>query len=214
MKEIESELLMRYADGDLSALECQRLQLLMDQDPTAKERVARFRTQRTMIDAAFKTPPPPDLDRLTRHVDEAFATRHRAAKANLGFGAWKMPLAASIAVGVLALGGGYYAGISQFQSTVDSLLESRHQDQMMAASILSEALETHESGRTFVWAGEQSDIEVEITPLRTFRSASGKWCREYQQRTIGLANVEQRQGVACRDAEGSWQRTFERPDNA
>jgi surface antigen len=43
-----------------------------------------------------------------------------------------------------------------------------------------------------------------ITPVRTFRSESGQWCREFVRVVEGPSDRETLRGIACREGEGHW----------
>ena len=75
---------------------------------------------------------------------------------------------------------------------------------------LNTALDTRFSGGSVTWQNPASGSRGSITPLRTFRTANGRWCREYRQELNSAAQSEQQIGMACREADG-WQLKLERP---
>jgi surface antigen len=69
----------------------------------------------------------------------------------------------------------------------------------------SQALESHETGKTVQWRNPGSGHGYEMTPTRTYRASDGRYCREFTTRvTIGGKN-EEAYGTACRMPDGSWQ---------
>jgi surface antigen len=69
------------------------------------------------------------------------------------------------------------------------------------------ALETHLSNRARQWSSTRLDISGRITPLRTWRSRSGHFCRAFLELVRLPSGVERTgRGHACRNEAGSWVR--------
>ena len=81
------------------------------------------------------------------------------------------------------------------------------------AAAFNSALDTQVSGGSVTWQNPASGSRGSVTPLRTFKTADGRWCREYRQEIAAVALTERRIGIACRDAEG-WRLKLERPGEA
>jgi len=66
------------------------------------------------------------------------------------------------------------------------------------------ALENVRTGVPSTWSNPDTGYEYVVTPTNTYESESGP-CREYtMDATIG-GETEQIYGIACRQADGSWQ---------
>ncbi len=66
------------------------------------------------------------------------------------------------------------------------------------------ALESNKTGATSTWVNPDTGNQGSITPVKTFETASGVYCREYTQ-TVSIGNKEQEAfGKACRQPDGSW----------
>jgi surface antigen len=66
------------------------------------------------------------------------------------------------------------------------------------------ALERTPSGATSSWHNPDTGHSGTLTPLRTFESGRGGYCREFQQ-TVRIGGRSQRAyGTACREPDGSW----------
>ncbi len=108
-------------------------------------------------------------------------------------GSGKGQLAAT-AVGTLL---GALAG-SEFGKSLDKV------DRMHAAQTSQSAMEVNRVGQTSSWQNPNSGNSGTVTPTRTYQSAAGQYCREYQQ-TIMVGGREQSGfGTACRQPDGSW----------
>jgi len=103
--------------------------------------------------------------------------------------------ATGIAAGVLL--GGLVGGAT------GSMLDS--QDKRTAAATTQQALENKPSGATTAWNNPDSGNSGTVTPVRTYQSASGQYCREFEQ-TVTIGGKPQKSyGTACRQPDGSWQ---------
>lgn len=67
------------------------------------------------------------------------------------------------------------------------------------------ALESSQTGQTSAWRNPDSGNSGTITPTKTYQTAAGQNCREYQQTIIVGGKTEQAHGTACRQPDGSWQ---------
>lgn len=69
------------------------------------------------------------------------------------------------------------------------------------------ALETHLSGRGRQWSSQNSSYSGRITPLRTWRSRSGHFCRAFVEIVRLPSGIERvGNGQACRTEAGIWVR--------
>ncbi|MFQ2013079.1 RT0821/Lpp0805 family surface protein [Aeromonas veronii] len=77
-------------------------------------------------------------------------------------------------------------------------------DVQLANQALAKALETRTKGQSLTWFNPANRHSGSVTPLRTFRHASGEWCRDYREQLyIGKAS-QQWQDTACRNQQGRW----------
>jgi len=77
-------------------------------------------------------------------------------------------------------------------------------DRLYAARTTQSSLETTPSGTTSTWSNPDSGHRGTVTPTRTYRSARGENCREYQQTVTIGGRQETAVGRACRQSDGSW----------
>ncbi len=98
---------------------------------------------------------------------------------------------AASAVGGMLLGG-----------FLGNLLDNR--DKRLAAETAQRALETAPTGSAVTWQNPDSGHYGSITPVKTYQTASGAYCREYQQTVTIGGKQENAYGTACRQPDGSW----------
>ncbi len=60
-------------------------------------------------------------------------------------------------------------------------------------------------GQTVSWNNPQSGNYGTVTPIRDGSTASGQYCREYEQTIYVGGRAETGVGVACKQANGTWQ---------
>ncbi|HZS83102.1 MAG TPA: RT0821/Lpp0805 family surface protein [Stellaceae bacterium] len=66
------------------------------------------------------------------------------------------------------------------------------------------SLESAPPGQTLPWRNPQSGHYGTVTPERYYQTASGQYCREFQQTiTIG-GQTQEGYGTACRQPDGTW----------
>ena len=66
------------------------------------------------------------------------------------------------------------------------------------------ALESNRTGSASTWRNPDSGNRGTVTPTRTYETARGDVCREYQQTITVGGQTETAIGRACRHADGTW----------
>jgi surface antigen len=69
---------------------------------------------------------------------------------------------------------------------------------------MSQALEYNNDGQTLPWRNESSGRQYDMTPTRTYKVASGDYCREFSQRIYVEGREQTAYGNACRQPDGTW----------
>ena len=74
----------------------------------------------------------------------------------------------------------------------------------MAETARQKALETLISSKSLEWQSDRSKLAGKISPIRTFKSTGGQYCREFEERLIGIEAWHRvRRAIACR-RDGQW----------
>jgi len=186
-------MLMAYADGELEPHEREAVAAYVAGNMAAAERMAGFqrsgRALGRLYDRSLREPVPDhlvDLVRGARLRQPAAPDLHALLGAPLR---WLRPMAyaASAAVFAVAIAGGIVSrgGVAP---------DSSH-----PGPALRLALETSPTGHQTV-AGTGS-ARTAITPVLTFASTSGHYCRQYLVTGAGSASMA---GVGCRLDTGEW----------
>lgn len=204
MSTIDPELLMRYADNELSLPEHRLVEDKLCTDPDAQALVTAFGGQRVLLQAALAAgDDDAELRRCERSIDQAFERRRRHQR-QTDIRRWALPIAASLLItligGILST---HYAE-QRAKTETTRLLTIQAHDRELALGTRIEALERALSGNTLTWTNDISGTEGSITPLRTFQSPNGQWCREYRETTTSSASQEEQLSIACRDNQQGW----------
>jgi len=78
-------------------------------------------------------------------------------------------------------------------------------DRSIAKKNLQQALEKSLSGNPVRWQNPESGASGSVTPLRTWKTAKGTYCRAYVERfRFASGKSLSREGVACRSANAVW----------
>ena len=98
------------------------------------------------------------------------------------------------------------SGLWWAESRLDQALlrfEARSElERAILAETIAHALETQVSGVSGDWQG--AETAGQVTPLRTYRSRSGHWCREYIRSTRFNGDPVAVRALACRTEDGQW----------
>lgn len=208
MVHVPDELIMAYADGQVSAEEKAWLDGILAVDPNVRARLEPFLAtghgQLPVFDALLSAPVPDRLIDTVRGIKPAPQAAKPAAKATTsgrglierlfpnGFGLTPaLGYAATLLVGV-GLG-----SVLLTSEPADQPLLRADRDGFVASGRLQVALDTIASGdRTQVREGD-------VRPVVTVRGADGRICRQYEI----VSRNKGPQGLACRESDGGWRIT-------
>ena len=139
---------------------------------------------------------------LRTAIDREFAARHARTSRGMASLHWKQVAAVvAIVVGSVAVAGAWIG--RNIDGAVSELAATLEADRQTLSGAVAKALETNRSGVSEAWAGAGGSGGT-ITPVNTYRSVSGHWCREYlQEIRLGGEDVKVR-GLACRSDSGEW----------
>ncbi|MHA1114480.1 MAG: RT0821/Lpp0805 family surface protein, partial [Alphaproteobacteria bacterium] len=77
-------------------------------------------------------------------------------------------------------------------------------DQAHANRTTQQSLESAPTGKPSRWVNPDSGHSGSVTPTRTFKTARGQDCREFEQTVTIDGRTEVAYGTACRQADGTW----------
>lgn len=100
----------------------------------------------------------------------------------------------AVAIGTLA-GALIGQGIGQSLDRADQLAMERNAQY---------ALENTRSNVATTWRNPDTGNYGSITPIETYQTRQGQYCREYTQTVVVGGQKQQAYGTACRQPDGSW----------
>ena len=77
-------------------------------------------------------------------------------------------------------------------------------DIRLASQLIQTTLESAPDGATRRWTNQQTGSSGEITPLRTYISESGSFCRDYREELAVAGGSGRFYQTACRDDSAGW----------
>ena len=77
-------------------------------------------------------------------------------------------------------------------------------DKLYMKQTSQQALEKNKVGQASTWSNPDSGHSGTVTPTRSYQTAQGDNCREYQQTVTIDGKSERAHGTACRQADGTW----------
>lgn len=209
MNAIDPELLMRYADDEVSLPERKRVEERLAAEPKSRALLADFRIQRGLLPAVFAEMDDDESQPRFEHaINQAFIERRRSRQQKAELRRWALPLAASVLITIIGgLFATYYADQRIQTETARILAEhaaKQAEDRELALQTRIDALERIISGNSLSWTSNATGATGTITPLRTYQGPDGQWCREFFETGTAETREEGRLSVACRDHGGMW----------
>ncbi|WFE90245.1 hypothetical protein K1718_02535 [Roseibium porphyridii] len=192
-----------------------RAELLSDirQSPKGNELLRLMSQDDFVLQSAMPAAIPDEsMDRFQGLIDREFEKRGVGSTPRR-FPAWTGSLVQVAAALILVAGTFAFTTFwmqSRMDDAVSSLAAHMETERMLLAQSVQEALETKVSGEP-VFVGQEGNWSEVLTPIKTYRSKSGHWCRQYiRETTFGGLDLSIR-GTACRDVNGTWTTVFAEP---
>lgn len=166
--------------------------------------------QRLLQDAIPASLPSDSHKRLEDVISREFERRAPQRKLQLSRAQAITCLAASLLLVVATLAADQVWMQIRIDRTVASLSAQIATERMLLAQTIQDAMETQVTGEP-VQIGQHGNWPDRLTPIQTYRSASGHWCRNYVRETrfgdMDLTIL----GTACRNEDGVWTTVFAEP---
>jgi surface antigen len=78
-------------------------------------------------------------------------------------------------------------------------------DRQAMENTAQQALEYNPTSRSATWRNPDSGHSGTVTPVKTYREPSGRYCREYTQTVMIEGEEHKAYGTACRRPDGNWE---------
>lgn len=187
MKEHEQTLITAFHDRELDAQGLSAVQELLGRSAEAKAYLEEIRQTDRLLHSAF--------DPI---LHETIPAGLLPPKPQASPWRYAMPMALAASLALLAV-----FVIRQMDS--DQMLRDQlilmHQE---IAQLRHQTLENTPSGTPVSWSAPTGEFRAQVTPLKTYRTADNRFCREYEERVEDEQGVELRRGIACRAGKALW----------
>ncbi len=199
LTEDEAVSLSAWLDGETPAEARDAVERRLQSDPESARILTEYRevdsyVRRSARDAEAARP----SAAVYATIEKGFARRRtgasRRARARLA-----LPIAASIAILVSG-------GLWLEHRLTDRLARAEAETASFVAAAMQPALESAMSGESIPVGDRHAAVSGTVTPIRTYRSASSHWCREFKERLTVAGETIDRTAVACRESDGKWRR--------
>ena len=147
----------------------------------------------------------PAPDHLVAAIHRGFEKRRARHKPGVWNTSW-LSIAASLLIAALGLAGAFYVAEHRAQTQIAAYEARWKAGQRALEAALQDTLETKASGMEVSFASGEVDFHGSISPMRTYQSRTGHWCREFSEIIESGGIREHRRGLACREDSGGWQR--------
>ncbi len=202
---IDEEALSRWLDNELESIDAEAVDTAVRSDQAVTDKAGRLDEQDANVRAWFEEQLPPIPAHLEQSIRTGFS-RRRARQNKDARQRWWLPVAAVALVLGIGLVGFDYMLDRRVDAALDQMRAERASDLALLASAMQEVLETRESGIEVSYQNSDTGLSVTLLPRRTWKSASGHWCREFVE-AVGDTPVEDAAiSTACRSPNGRWQR--------
>ena len=203
----------RILDGEGTSEERAALLDGIRQQDEGEEFLQTMASDNALLQQAVQADVPKEsLDRFHSVIDREFEKRDVPAIPH-SQNSWNWPLAQIAAALVLIAGTFMFTSFwmqSRMDTAVASLAAHMETERLLLAQSVQEALETKVSGEP-VFIGQEGNWSETLTPIKTYKSTSGHWCRQYlRQTTFGGMDLSIK-GTACREEDGTWTTVFAEP---
>ena len=178
-----------YVDGELGPTESQALRAVLDADPQARDYLQELeglnRQLKGALDPIARAPLPPAMQQLL--IPQGNRWTH-----------WVMPVSLAASLVLIAV------LLVRMNALDQSLRGQLVQVQSQLALLRAQTLENVASGKVASWSVPSHGARIEVEPVRTYRTADRRFCREYVERVEAAGGVEVRKGIACRTGKAEW----------
>jgi anti-sigma factor RsiW len=189
MNDEQRQSIAAYVDGELSPIESQSVRELLDADSEARAYRQKLENLNRQLKGTF--------DPVAR-APLPVAMQQLLAPRGSRWTQWIMPVALAASLGVIAV------LLVRMNALDQSLRGQLAQIQSQMSLLRAQTLENVASGKVASWSAPVGNTRIEVEPVRTYRTADKRFCREYVERVEESGAVEVRKGIACRTGKAKW----------
>ena len=203
-RRIDDETLSRWLDSELSASDRATVEDAIRTQTEDADHAGKLKAQDDRLRQWFASESA-DTSHLAESIRAGFANK-RATVQTAPRHAWWMPAVAAAAILIAGLVGFDFVLERRVNAALEQMRAERASDLALMTRAMQEVLESQESGTEVAFQNPETGLAFTIKPQRTWKSASGHWCREFVEvvgdRKASGAPIS----TACRVAKQRWVR--------
>lgn len=211
LEEVLAKRVSALIDHELSEVDRRDLEAQLFRNQQSRNLFRGFAADQELLRQAFSLSDNPEAqDHLESSICAEFDALEKTTKRSFS----EVHIAWQAAAAILLMAGTFGLTSLWMESRLDTAIEEiatkMETERQLLATTVQDALETKVSGEV-VQIGQQGSWSDALTPIKTYRSKSGHWCRQYLRETVFGEYRLAIRGTACRDQNGIWTTVLAEP---
>lgn len=198
-------------DHELSEVDRRDLEAQLFRNQQSRNLFRGFSADQELLRQAFSLSDSPETqNHLESSIRAEFDTLKKTTKRSFSEirVAWQAAAAILLMAGTFAMT--FLWMENRLNTAIEEIATKMETERQLLAAAVQDALETKVSGE-MVQIGQQGSWSDALTPITTYRSKSGHWCRQYLRETVFGEYRLAIRGTACRDQNGNWTTVLAEP---
>lgn len=188
----KKELINLYVDGELNSMDAEKVEKMIAKDANLQQYFENITRLNSLLGSVYELP-------KSKPYNEHIATKSPSKKSTillkLSNVNWIQTTAIAASVAAVMTINNYMFNTNN----IDLSIIEKH-----ITMTRYDALENKLSNHSASWSDKSKKVSVVVTPIKTYKTTSGDFCREYKEIINNSGEVISRNGVACRKEKGNW----------
>lgn len=187
----KKELINLYIDGELNPIDTQKVEKMIAEDVDLQQYFENLVRLNGLLGSAYELPKDQANDDYVAAIIPKQKTGLLVKFSSIN---WLQAMAVAASVSAVMV-----INNTMFSNNIDLSIIEKH-----ITMTRYDALENKLSNDSLSWNDEANNVSVVITPIKTFKSSNGSFCREYKEVVNNNGEITSRSGFACRKEKGNW----------
>jgi surface antigen len=188
----KKELINKYLDGELNKSKAQEVEKMISLDKDLQIYLESIMRLDGLLNTIFEIPKD---ESNTQHLTSSIPQKKIEFFKYFSAVNWIQPMAIAASVAAVMV-------INNFMFTVKGIDLTDIERQIVM--IRYNALENKLSNESLSWNDETKKFSVIVTPVKTYKTDKGTFCREYKEVINKQGDITSRKGLACREKKNFW----------
>jgi len=192
MNKQQKEIINKYLDGELNKLKAQEVEKMISLDKDLQIYLEKIMRLDGLLNTAFEIPKD---ESNVQHITSSIPQQKTRFLNGFSGVNWMQPMAIAASVAAVMV-------INNFMFTDKGIDLTDIEKQIVM--IRYNALENKLSNESLSWNDETKKFSVIVTPVKTYKTDKGTFCRGYKEVINNQGDITSRQGLACREKKNYW----------